>query len=283
MQKTSELEVRGTLVRVAKIGGEDFVCLTDMAKLKSEDPSFTINHWMRNRMTIEYLGLWESLYNDGFNPTEFGRFREQSGLNSFTLSPSKWIAGVNAIGMAVQAGRCGGTYARSDIAFKFAAWLSVEFELYLIKEFQRLKAKEQELLGWSAKRELAKINYRIHTDAIRETLVPAAVSRAQANAVYASEADVLNVALFGLTHQQWQAAHPGLKGNQRDYATVNQLICLSNMENINAVMVNDGIPQSRRLLKLNEIAIQQMRVLAEVGGRKLLRDPGPSGNGGKPC
>ena len=283
MKKTSEREVRGTLVRVAKIGGEDFVCLTDLAKLKSEDPQQTISNWMRNRMTLEYMGLWESLYNPDFNPLGFEGFRKEAGLNSFTISPSKWIAGVNAIGMAVQAGRCGGTYARSDIAFKFAAWLSVEFELYLIKEFQRLKAKEQELPGWSAKRELAKINYRIHADAIRENLVPTAVSRAQANAVYASEADVLNVALFGLTHQQWQAAHPGLKGNQRDYATVNQLICLSNMENINAVMVNDGIPQSRRLLKLNEIAIQQMRVLAEVGGRKLLRKPGSSGNGGKPC
>lgn len=282
MKKTKELEVRGTLVRVAKIGGEDFVCLTDMAKRKSEDASFTINHWMRNRMTIEYLGLWESLYNPAFNPTEFGRFRDQSGLNSFTLSPSKWIAGVNAVGMAVQAGRYGGTYARTDIAFKFAAWLSVEFELYLVKEFQRLKAKEQEQLGWSAKRELAKINYRIHTDAIQQNLVPTAVSREQTSVIYASEADVLNVALFGQTHQEWQAAHPGWKGNQRDYASVNQLICLSNMENVNAVLIHDGVPQAQRLRKLNEIAIQQMRVLAEVGGRRLLRDSGPEGHFSKP-
>ena len=157
MKKTSELNVKGMAVRVVKIDGEDFVCLTDMAKLKSDDPSFTINHWMRNRMTIEYLGLWESLYNPSFNPTEFGRFREEAGLNSFTLSPSKWIESVNAIGMVVQTGRYGGTYARNDIAFKFASWLSVEFELYLVKEFQRLKAEEQKMLGWSAKRELAKI------------------------------------------------------------------------------------------------------------------------------
>lgn len=202
MKKMRELDVRGTLVRVAKIDGNDYVCLTDMAKLKSEDPSFTINHWMRTRMTIEYLGLWESLYNPVFNPTEFGRFREDSGLNSFTLSPSKWIAATNAIGIVVNAGRYGGTYARNDIAFKFAAWLSVEFELYLVREFQRLKAAEQAQIGWSAKRELAKINYRIHTDAIREKLIPAAVTKAQQSIIYASEADVLNVALFGRTHQQ---------------------------------------------------------------------------------
>lgn len=232
MKKTTEIEVRGTPVRVEKIGGEDFVCLTDMAKLKSEDPQQTISNWLRNRMTIEYLGLWESLYNPDFNPLGFEGFRKEAGLNSFTISPSKWISGVNAVGMAVQAGRYGGTYARSDIAFKFAAWLSVEFELYLVKEFQRLKAKEQEQLGWSAKRELAKINYRIHTDAIQQNLIPAAVSRAQTGVIYASEADVLNVALFGRTHQQWQTAHPGLPGNQRDHATVNQLICLSNLENI---------------------------------------------------
>lgn len=271
MKKSGELDVRGTLVRVVKIGGEDYVCLTDMAKLRSEDPSFTINHWMRNRMTIEYLGLWETLYNPDFKPAEFGRFREQCGLNTFVLSPTKWIMATNAIGIVAQAGRHGGTFARNDITFKFAAWLSVEFELYLVKEFQRLKAKEQELLGWSAKRELAKINYRIHTDAIKGNLIPAQVSRAQMNIIYASEADVLNVALFGMTHRQWQAANPELEGNQRDYATIDQLICISNMENINAVMINDGIPQPQRLKKLNEIAIQQMRILSEVEGRKFLK------------
>ena len=303
MRKTNELDIKGTAVRVVKINGVDFVCLTDMAKLRSEDPSFTINHWMRNRMTIEYLGLWETLYNPNFKPTEFGRFREESGLNAFVLSPTKWITATNAIGIIAQSGRNGGTYARSDIAFKFAAWLSVEFELYLVKEFQRLKAKEQELVGWSAKRELAKINYRIHTDAIQQNLIPATVTRSQMNIIYASEADILNVALFGMTHQQWQAANPTLKGNQRDYATINQLICISNMENINAVMINENapqkreafrresaqrarrasaraqrsgrkelrIPQSQRLKKLNEIAIQQMRILSEVEDRKHLK------------
>ena len=271
MKKTNELDVKGTLVRVVKIDGEDFVCLTDMAKLKSDDPQQTISNWMRNRMTIEYLGLWEELYNPGFKPLEFEGFRKEVGLNSFTMSPTKWIEGVNAVGMIVQAGRYGGTYARNDIAFKFAAWLSVEFELYLVKEFQRLKAKEQELIGWSAKRELAKINYRIHTDAIQQKLIPAEVSRAQTSIIYANEADVLNVALFGMTHQQWQKKNPDLKGNQRDYATINQLICISNMENINAVMINDGIPQPQRLKKLNEIAIQQMRILSDVEGRRLLK------------
>ena len=272
VKKANELNVKGMTVRVVKIDGEDFVCLTDMAKLKSDDPSFTINHWMRNRMTIEYLGLWESLYNPDFNPTEFGRFREDSGLNSFTLSPSKWIESVNAIGIVVQIGRYGGTYARNDIAFKFASWLSVEFELYLVKEFQRLKAEEQKMLGWSAKRELAKINYRIHTDAIQQHLIPAAVTRAQMNVIYANEADVLNVALFGQTHQQWQAQHPDLKGNQRDYADINQLICISNMENLNAVMIEDGIPQPQRLKRLNEIAIHQMKVLSSgPDNRNLLK------------
>ncbi len=210
-------------------------------------------------MTLEYLGLWEELYNPDFKPLGFEGFRKEVGLNHFTMSPSKWIEGVNAIGIVAQSGRYGGTYARNDIAFKFAAWLSVEFELYLVKEFQRLKAKEQELIGWSAKRELAKINYRIHTDAIQQNLIPATVTRSQMNIIYAR------------THQQWQAANPTLKGNQRDYATINQLICISNMENINAVMINDGIPQPQRLKKLNEIAIQQMRILSEVEGRKLLK------------
>jgi len=272
MKKTNELNVKGTPVRVVKMDGEDFVCLTDMAKTKSDDASFTINHWMRNRMTIEYLGLWESLYNPSFKPTEFGRFREESGLNSFTLSPSKWIESVNAIGIVVHSGRYGGTYARYDIAFKFASWLSVEFELYLVKEFQRLKAAEQAQIGWSAKRELAKINYRIHTDAIQQHLIPAAVTRAQMNIIYANEADVLNVALFGQTHQQWQLKHPELKGNQRDYADINQLICISNMENLNAVMIEDGIPQSQRLKRLNEIAIHQMKVLSSgPDNRNLLK------------
>ena len=266
------MNVNGTLVRVVKFEGEDYVCLTDMAKLKSDDAQQTISNWMRSRMTIEYLGLWESLYNPSFNPLGFDGFRKDVGLNSFTMSPSKWIEGVNSIGVIVRAGRYGGTYARNDIAFKFASWLSVEFELYLVKEFQRLKAAEQAQLGWSAKRELAKINYRIHTDAILQHLIPAAVTRAQMSIIYANEADVLNVALFGKTHQQWQLANPDLKGNQRDYADINQLICLSNMENLNAVMIQDGIPQSDRLKRLNEIAIHQMKLLSEgAGARRLLK------------
>lgn len=270
MKKTSELNVQGTVVRIAKVGCEDYFCLTDMARLKSDDAQQTISNWMRNRMTLEYLGLWEELYNPDFNPLGFEGFRKDSGLNHFTMSPGKWIAGTGAIGIVAKAGRYGGTYARSEIAFKFAGWLSVEFELYLVKEFQRLKAKEQELIGWSVKRELAKINYRIHTDAIKGNLIPPEVSRARMSMIYASEADVLNVALFGQTHQEWQAANPGLKGNQRDYATIDQLICISNMENINAVMINDGIVQPARLKKLNEIAIQQMRVLSEVATRNRL-------------
>ena len=271
MKKNSEIEVRGTKVRIIKIDGFDYVCLTDMAKQKSDDAQQTISNWMRNRMTIEYLGLWEYLYNPDFKPFGFEGFRNEVGLNSFTMSPSKWIEGVNAIGIKVASGRYGGTYARNDIAFKFAAWLSVEFELYLVREFQRLKEVEQAQLGWSVKRELAKINYRIHTDAIKENLIPAVVTRSQMNIIYASEADVLNVALFGMTHQQWQSRNPDLKGNQRDYASINQLICMSNMENINSVMINDGIPQPQRLKRLNEIAIQQMRILAEVPNRKYLK------------
>ena len=271
MRNHKQIDVQGTLVRVVKVDGVDFVCLTDIARLKSDDANATICNWMRNRMTIEYLGLWETLYNPDFKPLEFEGFRKDVGLNSFTMSPTKWITATGAIGIQVSSGRYGGTYARNDIAFKFAAWLSVEFELYLVREFQRLKVEEQKQLGWSVRRELSKINYRIHTDAIKQNLVPAAVTRAQMNIVYASEADVLNVALFGKTAQEWQREHPDLKGNQRDYASINELICLSNMENINAVMINDGIGQSQRLKRLNEIAIHQMQVLNEVGGRNLLK------------
>ena len=215
--------------------------------------------------------MWETLYNPNFNPLEFEGFRNQAGLNAFTLSPSQWIETTRAVGLISQAGRYGGTYARSDIAFKFANWVSVEFELYLVMEFQRLKAKEQEQIGWTAKRELSKINYRIHTDAIKRHLIPEEVTPAQSNIIYAEEADVLNVAMFGMTAKQWREANPELKGNIRDYATINELICLSNMENINAVLINDGMPQGERLVKLNKIAIQQMQVLEDNEGRKLLK------------
>ena len=254
------------------VGGIDYICITDIAKLKNEiDPAGVIANWMRNRNTIEYLGLWETLYNPNFNPLEFEGFRSQAGLNAFTLSPSQWIEATRAIGLISQAGRYGGTYARSDIAFKFANWVSVEFELYLVMEFQRLKAKEQEQIGWTAKRELSKINYRIHTDAIKRHLIPEEVTSAQSSIIYAEEADVLNVAMFGMTAKQWREANPDLKGNIRDYATINELICLSNMENINAVLINDGMPQGERLVKLNQVAIHQMQVLEDNSGRKLLK------------
>ena len=213
---------------------------------------------MRNRNTIEYLGIWESLYNPDFKPLEFEGFRKEAGLNAFTLSPQKWINTTNAIGIISKSGRYGGTYAHKDIAFKFASWISVEFELYIVKEFQRLKEEEQKQLGWSAKRELSKINYRIHTDAIKQNLIPAEVTAKQASIIYANEADVLNGAMFG-------------KGNIRDYATINELICLSNMENLNAVFIDQKMPQGERLVKLNRIAIQQMQVLESNDERKLLK------------
>ena len=269
MKKTSELDIKGTIVRVVKVNDEDYICLTDM--LKAKDGEFFITDWLRNRNTLEFIGIWERVYNPAFNYGEFATIRNQAGLNSFKIGVQEFTARTNAMSLISRAGRYGGTYAHKDIAFEFAMWISAEFKIYIVKEFQRLKAKEQELIGWSAKRELAKINYRIHTDAIQQNLIPATVTRSQMNIIYASEADVLNVALFGMTHQQWQAANPTLKGNQRDYATINQLICISNMENINAVMINDGIPQPQRLKKLNEIAIQQMRILSEVEGRKLLK------------
>ena len=273
MKKAQQLDVKGTPVRVLRVGEEDFICLTDMAAGRGDDvrAADVIKNWLRARYTLEFLGTWEQLHNPAFKVVEFDHFKSQAGLPSFTLSVSEWIESTNAVGMIVKNGRSGGTYAQKDIAFEFGSAISVLFKLYLIDEFQRLKAAEQAQLGWSAKRELAKINYRIHTDAIQQHLIPAAVTRAQMNIIYANEADVLNVALFGQTHQQWQLAHPDLKGNQRDYAEMNQLICISNMENLNAVMIQDGVSQSDRLKRLNEIAIHQMRILSSGGGRNLLK------------
>ena len=272
MAKRSIITVKDVSIRTMTVNGIDYICITDIAKQKNViDPAGVIANWMRNRNTIEYLGLWETLYNPNFNPLEFEGFRSQAGLNAFTLSPSQWIEATRAIGLISQAGRYGGTYARSDIAFKFANWVSVEFELYLVMEFQRLKAKEQEQIGWTAKRELSKINYRIHTDAIKRHLIPEEVTPAQSSIIYAEEADVLNVAMFGMTAKQWRETNPDLKGNIRDYATINELICLSNMENINAVLIDDGVPQGERLVKLNQVAIHQMQVLEDNKGRKLLK------------
>ena len=272
MANNNIITVKDVNIRTMKKDGVDHICITDIARQKnSVDPNGVIGNWMRNRNTIEYLGLWETLYNPNFNPLEFEGFRSLAGLNAFTLSPTQWIEATRAIGLITKAGRYGGTYARSDIAFKFANWVSVEFELYLVMEFQRLKAKEQEQIGWTAKRELSKINYRIHTDAIKRHLIPEEVTKEQSSIIYAEEADVLNVAMFGMTAKQWREANPELKGNIRDYATINELICLSNMENINAVLINDGIPQGERLVKLNQIAIQQMQVLEDNEGRRLLK------------
>ncbi|MEZ3525658.1 MAG: KilA-N domain-containing protein [Muribaculaceae bacterium] len=268
----AKITVQNTNITIINVDGDDYVSITDLARHKSDDPTAVIGNWMRNRNTIEFLGIWESLYNPNFKPLEFDGFRKEAGLNAFTLSPKKWIETTNAIGLISKSGRYGGTYAHKDIAFKFASWISVEFELYIVKEFQRLKAEEQRFIGWSAKRELSKINYRIHTDAIKQNLIPAEVTNAQAAIIYANEADVLNVAMFGMTAKQWREANPDLKGNIRDYASVSELICLSNMESLNAVFIEQGLPQSERLIKLNKIAIHQMSVLESGDNdRKLLK------------
>ena len=226
---------------------------------------------MRLKNTLEYLGLWEKLNNPNFNGVEFDPLFNEAGSNSFTMSPTRWVELTGAIGIITKNGAGGGSYAQRDIAFKFASWISVEFELYLVKEFQRLKEEEQKQIGWSAKRELAKINYRIHTDAIKHNLIPQELTLQQTALVYANEADVLNVALFGITAKEWREQNPDLKGNMRDYATINELICLSNMENLNAVLIDEKIPQKERLIKLNRIAIQQMSILENVEERKFLK------------
>ena len=273
MTKVQEINVKDTTIRTMKVGDSDYICITDIARQKNPlEPKDVVKNWMRLKNTIEYLGMWEMLNNPNFRGVEFDPLLMQAGSNAFTLNPTRWIELTNAIGLITKNGRAGGTYAQRDIAFKFASWVSVEFELYLIKEFQRLKEDEQKQLGWSAKRELSKINYHIHTDAVRANLVPDEVDTYHSSLIYAEEADVLNVALFGMTAKEWRDANPSKKGNMRDYATINQLICLSNMENLNAVFINEGIPQRDRLHKLNKIAIQQMTVLEEIGNKKLLKE-----------
>ncbi len=263
-KKNTKIEVKGTIVTIASNEENDYISLTDIARYK--DPKRTdyiIQNWLRNRQTIEYLGVWEKLNNPCFKPIEFDGFRNQSGLNSFVLTSKQWIEKTNAVGLIAKAGRYGGTYAHKDIAFEFASWISVEFKLYLIKEFQRLKDQEQKQLGWDIKRNLAKINYRIHTDAIKQNLIPENLSSKQISVVYANEADVLNMALFGNTAKQWRIENPDENGNIRDYANVCQLVCLANLENLNAVFINDKLEQGERLLKLNQIAISQMKILLE--------------------
>ena len=266
----TKITVQNTEVNVVKVNGEDYICLTDM--LRAKDGDFFITDWLRNRNTLEFIGIWEKVYNPNFNYGEFAIIRNQSGLNSFKISVKEFVARTNAVCLQAKAGRYGGTYAHKDIAFEFAMWISPEFKVYIVKEFQRLKTEEQKQIGWSAKRELSKINCRIHTDAIKTHLLPERITREQAAFVYADEADVLNVAMFGQTARKWREAHPDLKGNIRDYASINELICLSNMENLNAVFIEQGMPQSERLIKLNQIAIHQMQVLESGDNdRKLLK------------
>lgn len=266
----TKITVKDTEVNVVKVNGEDYICLTDM--MRAKDGDFFITDWLRNRNTLEFIGIWEKVYNPNFNYGEFATIRNHAGLNNFKISVKEFVARTNAVSLQAKAGRYGGTYAHKDIEFEFAMWISPEFKVYIVKEFQRLKEEEQRLIGWSAKRELSKINYRIHTDAIKHNLIPAEITKAQASIIYANEADVLNVAMFGMTAKQWRDANPDLKGNIRDYASINELICLSNMENLNAVFIEQGMPQHERLIKLNQIAIHQMSVLESGDNdRKLLK------------
>jgi hypothetical protein len=272
--KLTGIEVQGTAIAVVAHGSSDFISLTDIARYRnSQEPFAIINNWMRSRSTIEFLGLWEKLCNPDFKPLEFERFRNEAGSNYFVLSPQRWIESTHAIGITSKSGRYGGTFAHRDIAFEFASWISSEFKLYLIVEFQRLKDEENDRLKleWNLQRTLAKINYRIHTDAIKETLIPATVTKAQASLTYASEADLLNVALFGQTAKQWRDAHPDAEGNIRDHAPLEQLVVLTNLESLNSVLIRQGLPAPERLLKLNEIAITQMRTLLADTNLKRLK------------
>jgi hypothetical protein len=242
----------------------EYICITDIAKFKGSDrAAHIIGNWLRNRNTVEFLGIWEQLNNPGFKVLEFEDFKNQAGLNSFTLTPKQWIEQTAAIGIISKAGRYGGTYAQKDIAFEFASWISVEFKLYLIKEFQRLKEQEFQQLGWDIRRNLAKVNYLIHTDAIKENLIPDSLTPQQINFVYASEADLLNVALFGVTAKQWREFNPDIKGNMRDHANMHQLVCLANLESMNAHFISQNMSQAERLVKLNELAIRQMGILVQ--------------------
>lgn len=272
MVKINNLTVKEVSIRTLKVNGTDYISITDIAKQKNPvEPKDVVKNWMRLKNTLEYLGLWEQLNNPSFKGVDFDPLLKEAGSNAFTMSPSRWVELTGAIGIITKNGTGAGTYAQRDIAFKFASWVSVEFELYLVKEFQRLKEDEQKQIGWTAKRELARLNYHIHTDAIKQNLIPAELTAQQTSIIYANEADVLNVALFGMTAKQWRDQNPDLKGNIRDYAGINELICLSNMENLNAVFINENMAQKDRLIKLNRIAIQQMSILQDVETRKLLK------------
>ena len=264
----AKIEVKGTKISVITVNDNDYISLTDM--IKAKDGDFFISDWLRNRNTVEFLGIWEKVYNPNFNYGEFAIIKSQAGLNNYKISVKEWAEKTKAIGLKATAGRYGGTYAHKDIAFEFGMWISAEFKIYLIKEFQRLKDGERKQLGWDIRRNLTKINYRIHTDAIKENLIPPELTARQTDLIYASEADVLNMALFGMTAKQWRDSHPGDKGNIRDYANMSQLVCLSNLENLNALFIQEKTLQAERLRKLNQIAIQQMRLLTDDSRIKRL-------------
>jgi len=272
-KKIAILKVKEQDIAILYTKEEEYLSLTDIARIKNEDePKDVVKNWFRNRSTVEFLGLWERINNPRFKGVEFDPLFKESGSNSFTLSPTKWINTTNAIGIVSKVGRGGGTFAHKDIAFEFASWISAEFKLYLIKEFQRLKNNESDHLNLARnlQRTLSKINYKIHTDAIKENIVPNLISKSQINFVYANEADLLNVALFGITAGQWNTENPTIKGNMRDEASIEQLVVLSNMESINAIFIQEGLAQSERLKKLNQIAISQMKLLTESTTAKWL-------------
>jgi hypothetical protein len=262
------INVQGTQISVVSIAEDDYISLTDM--LKAKDGEFFISDWLRNRNTVEFLGIWERIHNPDFNYGEFAIIKSQAGLNSYKISVKEWVEKTNAIGIQAKTGRYGGTYAHKDLAFEFGMWISPEFKIYLIKEFQRLKEAEAKQLGWDIKRNLTKINYRIHTDAIKENLIPQELAPAQINFVYANEADVLNIALFGKTAKQWRDENPDKSGNMRDYADVSQLVCLANLETLNAHFINEGRSQQERLSILNKTAISQMKILTTDTTVKML-------------
>ncbi len=272
MKKNRKINVQGSEISVFQDDDIDFISLTDMTS-NFDEGSALIGKWITNKNTLEYLGIWEKINNKDFNYPEFGVIEQSAGTNRFIMSAGQWIKRTNAVGLIVKAGRYGGTYAHKDIAFHFAMWLSPELQIYVVKEFQRLKEAEANDLEWSVKRQLTKINYRIHTDAIKENLIPENLTAKQISQVYAYEADVLNMALFGKTAKQWRDLNPDKKGNMRDYANVAQLVCLANLENLNAVFIQDNMPQSERLLKLNQIAISQMKILLQRNSPNLLDKP----------
>ena len=263
----AELKVLDKNISYFKVNNEDYISITDM--LKSKDGNFFVTDWLRNRNTIEFLGIWEEIHNPNFNYGEFAIIKSKAGLNSYKISVKEWLEKTNAIGIMSKAGRYGGTYAHKDIAFEFGMWISPKFKILLIKEFERLKKEEQQKIGWNAKRELSKINYKIHTNAIKENLIPSELTKEQRKYIYAEEADVLNMALFGVTAKEWKIKNPNLDGNIRDYASINELICLANLENLNSVFINDGLSQFERITRLNKIAISQMKTLCMVDNKIL--------------